>query len=204
MARVFLMKKAKGAMSIKLVLILVGLLPMILTASAVTFVASMIVVENLETNIHEELMVASQGLKKFYENLIETSAGFPPRAYDYVDSMKAMGVDLTVFKENIRYITSITDDKGARIENTKASDTVWEIVKDGRDYYDDNVIINGAKYHVYYMPLEYNDKVIGMTFAGKSAEIVDEAEWAVTKHIVWISALAILLFLLFSIMILGG
>ena len=115
------LRKAKGNISIRLVLVLIGLLPMIIAVTVITLVASNIVVSNLEENIKEELTVASRGLKEFYEAQINSAGGRFP-AYDpaYIDSMKTAGVDLTLFKDNVRYITSITDKQGKRLENTKA------------------------------------------------------------------------------------
>ena len=197
MSKAFL--RAKGNISIRLVLILVGLLPMILAVSVIAFISSGIVVENLEASIREELVVASRGLKEFYENRINSSYGrFPPYDSTYVDSMRSAGVDLTVFKDNVRYITSITDSKGVRIENTKASDTVWNTVKEGKDYYDDNVIINNTRYYVYYMPLKHGSKIIGMSFSGKPATLIRTAEIAILKHITWISTLLVLAFVFVS------
>ena len=195
-------KKTTGGVSIRLVLVLVGLLPMFIAVSVITYVASGIVVDNLEASIKEELAVAASGLKEFYENRIKLSEGkFPAYDPSYVDSMKMTGVDVTLFRNNVRYVTSITDDKGVRIENTKASDTVWNTVKEGKSYYDDDVKINGINYYVYYLPLRYDNKVIGMAFSGKPATLVKTAEIAIFKHISWISALLIGAFALISTII---
>ena len=195
-------KKARGNVSVRLVLVLIGLLPMLLAVSLITYTASGIIAENLENNIKEELTVAASGLKEFYETRIKSSYGkFPDYDTSYVDSMKTAGVDLTLFKNNVRYITSITDEKGVRIENTKASDKVWNIVKEGKNYYDDAVKINGISYYVYYMPVKQDNKVVGMAFSGKPATIVRAAEIAILKHIGWISTLLIVFLTLTSITI---
>ena len=98
-----LRKKAQGSVSIRLVLILIGLLPMLLSVTIITVVASGVVVENLEASIREELAVASLGLRELYGHQINNSAGaFPAYDSSYVDSMRAAGVDLTLFKGNVR------------------------------------------------------------------------------------------------------
>ena len=193
------LQRAKGNISIRLVLVLIGLLPMVIAVTVITLVASNIVVSNLEENIKEELTVASRGLKEFYEAKINSSGGrFPAYDSSYIDSMKTAGVELTLFKDNVRYITSITDKDGKRLENTKASDTVWNAVKEGKDYYDDDVKINGIDYYVYYMPIKSGLKVLGMAFAGRPATLVKAAEIAILKHISWISMLLILSFMVVS------
>ena len=196
-------KKAKGNVSVKLVLVLISLLPMFLGILLITYAASGIITDNLKNSIKEELIVAASGLKEFYETQMSLSDGkFPAYDPSYVDSMKIAGVDLTLFKDNVRYVTSITDNKGVRIENTKASDQIWNIVKDGKNYYDEAVKINGIKYYVYYMPLKNNNnKVVGMAFSGKPETLVRAAIMSILKNIGWISALLILFFTLISITI---
>ena len=202
MLNAFIKKKSQGSVSIKLVLILIGLVPLILAVSAITFVSSKIVIENLESSIREELIVSARGLKEFYENRLKISYGrFPPYDPFYVDSMKTAGVDLTLFKDNVRYITSIFDEKGARIENTRASDTIWNIVKTDKDYHADSVKINGISYYVYYMPLKYDNKVVGMAFSGKPATLVRAAAISILKNIAWISCLLLLVFALIAVTI---
>lgn len=189
----FLEKKADGSIGIRLVLILVGLIPMILAVTVIAFVSCGVIIDNLEGSIREELIVASRGLKNYYENQLESSSGtFPSYDTSYVDSLKMAGMDLTLFKDNVRYATSITDNTGKRIENTKASDAVWNTVKSGKDYYDKNVTINNAKYHVYYMPLKYGSKIVGMAFAGRPAQIITEAIMDIVTHISWVSVLLVL------------
>ncbi len=182
-------RKLKGNINIRIVLVMIGLLPMILAVSTIAYITSDIVVENLEAGTKEELMVASRSMKEFYENRINMTYGrFPPYDPSYVDSMKTLGVDLTLFKDNVRHVTSIKDGNGNRIEGTKASDSVWNIVKEGKDFYDDDVVINDTDYYVYYMPLKHNNKIIGMAFAGKPATHIKAAEASIYKHIIWISA----------------
>ena len=197
-----LRKKAQGSVSIRLVLILIGLLPMLLSVTIITVVASGVVVENLEASIREELAVASLGLRELYGHQINNSGGeFPAYDSSYVDSMRAVGVDLTLFKSNVRYITSITDDKGMRIENTKASDAVWNKVRQGQNYFDDDVKINGVDYYVCYMPIKYGNNVVGMAFSGKPATLVKNAEYQILMHMIWINVLLALGFMIVSTII---
>ena len=83
--------------------------------------------------------------------------------------MKATGVDLTLFKGNIRFMITITNSNGKRIEGTPASDAVWQAVSKGNDYYSDSVKIYGIDYHVYYMPIQYNSKFYGMASCNKDS-----------------------------------
>ena len=196
--------KAKRQFSIRKMLIIIELAPLILAVSVVAVVTSRIVTGNLKANTKEELIVASQALKEFYENSIKNSDGKFP-AYDtaYIDAMKITGVDLTLFKNNIRFMTSITNAEGKRIEGTPASDAVWRAVSTGNDYYSDSVKINNINYHVYYMPLKKGSQVIGMAFSGKPATLIQAAQRNIYVIIGSISAALVMLFMITATIIAG-
>ncbi|MCR4585360.1 MAG: cache domain-containing protein [Lachnospiraceae bacterium] len=171
----------KKTINIKFMLILFALVPLILTVIILYFVTSGIMIRNLEDGTKEELMVASKSMKEYYEYAIShgLSLGNGFVAYDtsYIDKVHETGIDLTVFKDNIRFMTTILDDTGKRIEGTPASDAVWAEVSAGNDYYSDDVVINGTDYYVYYMALhDSSGKVVGMSFSGKPADQIKAAE----------------------------
>ncbi|MBQ7155645.1 MAG: cache domain-containing protein [Synergistaceae bacterium] len=184
--------------SLKSMLIMLSLIPLILAVVIIAVATSRVVVQNLKDNTKEELIVAAKALKEYYEyDLVYNNDlvdGFINYETSYIDSMHLTGIDLTLFKENVRFMTTIRDDSGKRIEGTKASDAVWNVVKNGSDYYSDKVKINGLNYHVYYMPLRYGNKTYGMAFSGKPATAIQEAEINIYKIILTISTLLVVIF----------
>ena len=173
------MKKSK--LNLKKMLLMFALIPLGAGLMALSIIAILVMGNHLEENTKEELMVASKGLREYYEydlvNNNDLVDGFIEYEHDYLDRMASVGVDLTVFKDNVRFITSIRDSNNQRIEGTTASDAVWAEVKKGNDYYSNDVVINGKDYYVYYMPLVNGDnEVVGMSFAGKSQETVTKAK----------------------------
>ena len=147
------MKKNKE-ISLKFMLIALALVPLIIAVVIVAMATSSVAIRNLKQSTKEQLIVAAKALREYYEydilNNNDLVDGFIRYDTNYIDSMKATGVDLTLFKGNIRFMTTIKDDSGKRIEGTPASDAVWSAVSKGNDYYSDNVKINGIDYHVYY------------------------------------------------------
>ena len=176
-------------LSIRTMLLLFALIPLITVVLILFFATSSIMTRNLEENTKEELMVASKSLREYFEydliNGIDLEDGFPEYDTDFLDSMHTTGIDLTIFKDNIRYMTTIYGNDGKRIEGTAASDAVWAAVSAGNDYYSNDVVINGIDYYVYYMPLSDGNSVRGMSFAGKPADDIKNAE----KHIYLVIAL---------------
>ncbi|MBR1418640.1 MAG: methyl-accepting chemotaxis protein [Synergistaceae bacterium] len=187
--------------SIKVILILTELVPLVLTAAIIAFMTSRIAVNNLKANTKEELMVAARALKEYYEQEIRNSKAFPEYNTAYIEAMRTAGVDLTLFKDNIRFMTSILNANGSRIEGTAASPAVWDAVKSGQEYYSDSVKINNIDYNVYYMPLRHSGKVVGMAFSGRPATQIAAAQRNIYLIIFAVSAAAIILFAVIGLII---
>ena len=191
------MKKQKK-FTLKAVLIILALLPMSLAVLAIALITSNVLVRNLKQDTKEELILAAKALREYYEydivNGYDLVDGFIRYDTSYIDKMKATGVDLTLFKGNTRFMTTITDSNGKRIEGTPASAAVWNMVSAGNDYYSDSVKINGLDYHVYYTPIQYGTRVYGMAFSGKPATQIQEAVMNIYVLILSISAGLILIF----------
>lgn len=78
-------------------------------------------------------------------------------------------LQVTVFYDNIRVATSLTDKDGNRMVGTEADPAIYDmVVKQGEEYYTDDVQIGGDTYYAMYCPLYQNnsDEIIGMTFVG--------------------------------------
>ena len=184
--------------TLKAVLIILALAPMTLAVISIALITSNVVASNLKQDTKEELILAAKALREYYEydivNGYDLVDGFIRYDTSYIDKMKAAGVDLTLFKENIRFMTTITDSNGKRIEGTPASESVWNAAKNGDDYYSDSVKINGLDYHVYYTPIKYGSKVYGMAFSGKPATQIQAAIMNIYILILSISAGLILFF----------
>ena len=191
--------------SLKTMLIMLALIPLILAVVIISVATSGIMIRNLKQSTKEELIVAAKALKEYYEydilNDNDLVDGFIRYDTNYIDSMKSTGVDLTLFKGNIRFMTTIKDNNGKRIEGTPASDAVWKAVSAGNDYYSDSVKINGIDYHVYYMPIQYATKIYGMAFSGKPATQIQAAERSIFLAIASISTGLILVFAVVTMII---
>ena len=197
--------KTKKKLSLKAMLVMLALVPLILAVVIISIAASGVIVKSLKQNTKEELRVAAKALREYYEydilNQNDLVDGFIRYDTNYIDSMKATGVDLTLFKGNIRFMTTIKDANGKRIEGTPASNAVWKAVSRGEEYYSDNVKINGIDYHVYYMPIQYATKIYGMAFSGKPATEIKAAERQIFMLILSISAGLVFVFAVITMIV---
>lgn len=95
---------------------------------------------------------------------------------DFIDNIKEdTGLEITIFYEDVRMLTTIYDEDGNRILGTKMNSAIKQDVIDTDliKFYD-NVIIGKEKYFAYYMPLHNGDSdVIGAICVLKHAREVN-------------------------------
>ncbi|MCR5329690.1 MAG: cache domain-containing protein [Lachnospiraceae bacterium] len=199
--------KRVSGLTIKKTYILFALVPLSIGLIILGIVSAAILTRNIEGNIREELEIASVGLKEYYTydlesetNLVDGFCEYAPE--EYIDKIASnTGIDLTLFNKNIRFMTSIIGSDGKRIEGTAASQEVWSTVSAGNDFYNEDVVINGIDYYVYYLPLEVNGSIVGMAFSGKPATSVKASERQLRVIIICIVAVLESLFLILAIVL---
>lgn len=97
--------------------------------------------------------------------------------FTFIDSIKEKtNVDVTIFYQDTRVITTIRDEDGNRVIGTRANPAVAKEVLEGdREAFYSSTVIEGERYFSYYAPLHAEDGTcIGMIFLGKPAAEVDE------------------------------
>ena len=160
------------------VIMLIGSVPLLSAIIILTIYAGMKMENELETSTYARLRACAISVQKHFERDIrEEILEKDDVSYEFIDSLQKDEIELTFFEGDTRFITSIKDKSGNRVEGTKASEEIWNIVKTGKDYQSDGIDIFGAKYYVYYTPVCTDDgKVIGMAFAGEKEAIVNDAK----------------------------
>ena len=171
------MGKKKKTISMMAALLVTALLPTTIAAGVVAGVGCVSLADSMEKEIYHELYVTAEGLKEYYEwDIMNAEDHQPTYEHDYVDAFLDDGIELTLFTEDVRYITSIKDpnNESGRNEGTTADPEIWKIVSAGNKYEDKGVPVNGEDYYVAYIPVEDGaGKVVGMAFAGKKEALVN-------------------------------
>jgi methyl-accepting chemotaxis protein len=106
------------------------------------------------------------------------------------------GIDYTLFIGKTRYVTTIYKEGSTeKAVGTDASEPVIAAVLDGgKDYFDSNVNIQGAKYYAYYVPIYNKDGSIqGMVFAGREKTEFDAHIRQTTLRMVLLSIVFVLI-----------
>lgn len=104
-----------------------------------------------------------------------------------IDALKdSYDMDITLFYGDERILTTILDEEGERVTGTKADlETVQWVLEHNREYFSQDLRINGQHYYGYYVPMLNRDgTVVGMAFAGKtSGDVMKSAYTSMFKSI---------------------
>ncbi len=155
---------------------LMGLIPLFVAAVTISAVAIYKAKSNLEERVYLQLQACAISVREYFEwDINEDILEVDEVSLDFIDSLKVQDVDLTLFIEDVRFITSIYNENGERNVGTKSSAGIWDAVKKGEDYRTNGTIIGGRKYYVYYTPVcNESGEIIGMAFAGMPESLVNE------------------------------
>ncbi|MFR0801540.1 MAG: methyl-accepting chemotaxis protein [Suilimivivens sp.] len=187
------MKKKMGYLQ---VILMIGCIPMIAAIVALTVYASAKMKNELIDSTYLRLKACSTSVEQYFtwdirEDILEKD----DISYQFIDALQEEHIEQTLFMGDERFITSIVDEDGKRIEGTKADPKVWETVKAGNDYMADGVKINGERYYVYYMPVRSDDgEILGMAFSGERESAVRNAISGMLRSLVLLAGCMIVLF----------
>lgn len=119
------------------------------------------------------------------------------QSLDIVDHIKEnTGLDVTIFWNDNRILTSLADENGKRQIGTKASSKIADIVlHQGKSYQNKHVDILGSEYVVYYEPFCQigTDDVVGMIFLGMPQASVSNIINKVRFQLLLIIVIAVIL-----------
>ena len=120
----------------------------------------------------------------------------------FLDNLKEKsGYDATLFFGDTRYLTTLTDEKGNRQLNTKASDAlINEVLKGGNDYQNDDVDVLGTRYACYCIPIYQtgSNDIVGLLFIGKD---YDEMHAIVHNTRVWLRYMALFMTIIITVVV---
>lgn len=176
--------KNKRVLSFMTTILLIGYIPLLTANIILTIFASNTMKNNLEESTYLRLKACATAVEQYFTwDIREGILCKDDISYEFIDSLKDDDIELTFFEGDTRYLTSIKDNNGNRIEDTKADSSIWKTIQNDSDYKDSDVDINGEKYYTYYMPVKSEDgEVIGIAFAGEKTSLVSsEAKELVLK-----------------------
>lgn len=188
--------KNKQKLNFMKTVLMIGYIPLLTANIILTLFASYKLKTNLEESTYLRLKSCATSVEQYFTwDIREDILCKDDVSYEFIDSLKNDDIELTFFVEDTRYLTSIKDESGNRIEDTKADSHVWEEVKKGNDYKASNVEIAGVNYYVYYIPVKSEaGEVIGMAFAGEKVTTVANAARTLSRSMYFIDTILLIIF----------
>lgn len=180
----------KNRGKIAYVLQLISILPLLIFGIVILLLGSSIFTNAMYSEVEVELSNVSSNLITSldtlypgdYELVGETSYRLYKGDHDLtndhslIDRIKQnTGLDITLFYQDTRILTTLFDKNGLRLVGSGAPDTVIEdVLRPGTAAFYNKVMIYGVPYFSYYVPLKNSDgSVTGMIFVGKPTSDVD-------------------------------
>ncbi len=195
-------RRKKGALNILTMLILFGMVPLVTSILVVSIIASINLRSQLIRATEEKLSIACEDARDYFmidwigwDEYSESDA-------EYIDSLQDVNIEMTIFKGDTRFLSSIRDDKGERITGTKAGDAVIsEVLKKGNTYLAHDTVINGTQYFTCYMPVRVDGEIVGMSFAGEKRDNVTNAVSDAIARLLLVSLILLVLFIVIIIVL---
>ena len=158
-------------LGMKALLVMLSLIPLLLAAVILSVISITDISKEVKDGVYDQLETAAEQVNEYFIYDVENNGDVDYTEYSdhkYIESLKPLDVDLTLFKGDTRLITSVKNADGSYNEGTQASAAVWAEVSAGKTFTADDVVINGVDYYVCYVPIkDSTGKVWGMGFAGK-------------------------------------
>ena len=167
-----------------------------LGVAILTIIMASVLRTNISNGIKGQLRVAAEQLNEYFAyDIIDTGTVDYNEYADhaYIESLKDENIDLTLFKGDTRFMTSLRNADGTYNEGTQAAPEIFAAVSAGESYSAGNVTIGGNKYFVQYMPIyDGSGNFWGMAFAGKPMAEVNQAISSAISKVVIISIILLL------------
>lgn len=154
-------------------LLALGVLIVILSSNKLNTVVSGAIETGLRSTavaVRDTLTFVDEGKFEFNKKNYLVKGDFNiSKTPELVDNIKeATNTDVSIFYKNIRYATTLLGPTGNPMIGTKAGDDIVEIVlKQGQEYFCENIDVYGVPYFGFYLPIfDEEGTAVGMIFTG--------------------------------------
>ena len=200
------MNKKKGSQSLYVRLLIVTVIPLFALGVIITAFSFSTFKAAMNKEVYTELQNISVAVMNTYdlvypgdytkvgneEIVIYKGENLLNGNNEIIDTIKKeTDLDITIFYNDMRIVTTLEDKNGQRILGTTAHiKVVKEVLNAQKEHFYNNATVNDIPYFAYYTPLYNSDgSCIGMLFVGKPTSTVNTY---VTKSLIPIIIIAIL------------
>lgn len=191
-------------------MLILAIIPVLIMGIVAILISNTVVKNKLLDDAKQKLKATSNAVLAAYDQnagdyFVNATGDVWKGAYNvslstpFIDDIAAKtGIEVTFFYNDTRLVTSLKDADGKRILGSKAGDFLVEnVLQDGNEVFTNRVLVDGAFYFGYYVPVHQNnsDEIIGMVFAGMPVKEI----YASLNLITMIFTVAILVILVIAV-----
>ncbi len=121
--------------------------------------------------------------------------------YSLADKLSSKsGTEVSLYYGNKIIVTSLKDSQGGRMMDEAINADIEEtVLKKGKEYFSDDIILGNKHYYGYYLPvLNEDSSIAGMVFTGKDSVEVNSALTSDAVRMILLSVVVILVALVFT------
>lgn len=190
-------EKSKSFLTIKRVLMISGLLPIIISSLIIVFLAN----TKFHNIMYEYRLAQLESVAMATKMDIETN-GELKNARKYLDQLHSKtGIEMTIINGSTREITTLKDSNGNYISGTDIDYNILNVLKMGQTYTDDDVKINGNSYLVTYIPIIIDNEYVGAVFTGYDKKVTEHEVINVIIIFIIVTSLVCIIFVICIIII---
>ncbi len=201
-------KIAKRSGKIQTAILLRTLVPMLLMGIVIAISSTEVYKSSLKHEIGETLystaISVAVGLDEMYpghyelvgDQIVSLYKGEKELTgdYIYIDNLKRnTGIDLTLFYQNTRILTTLKDKSGVRYTSTGVNSAVYNAVSQAGETQFFQVAIDNEEYYACYYPIYLDGEIICMIGAAKPISDINEAAQKSMRPIIYITIISSLL-----------
>ncbi len=166
-------KEKKRTLTLSKRLLMLCLLPMLLACLAITIFSTSRLRSGMEAEIEKSLEIVASCVNETYTNLYEGDYSQNKNGKlkkgdttisgenALIDSLKEKtGFEVSFLYGNMRLITTLRKENGARINGTGIDSTSYNRILEGTSFFVKEYEVSGGKYYVYYQPLINSDGTV--------------------------------------------
>lgn len=191
-------------------MLILAIIPVLIMGIVAILISNTVVKNKLLDDAKQKLKATSNAVLAAYDQnagdyFVNATGDVWKGAYNvslstpFIDDIaEKTGIEVTLFYNDTRLVTSLKDADGKRILGSKAGDFLVEnVLQEGNEVFTNRVLVDGTFYFGYYVPVHQNnsDEIIGMVFAGMPVKEI----YASLNLITMIFTVAILVILVIAV-----
>lgn len=150
------------------VVLMIGLIPLFVSVSILFIVTNSSMKSALYEDTLTKLKTAVTTTKMY-----TMTEGQLNNAREYIDTVNADGIEMTVINGSTRAITTLRNSDGSYNVNTEIDSGILAVLQEGNDYSATDVLIGDKHYCVYFSPIFVNGEYVGAIFAGENIDRIN-------------------------------